>query len=95
MHLNDQTICARSHRSLCHRCHELSSACTMTRIGNNREMAQLLQDWDGRQIQRIASVRFESTNTTLTEHNVRISPSKDVFCCIQEFVVSRTEATFQ
>src|SRR5580765_6059605 len=51
----------------------------MTRIGDDRQVAELLHDRNRGDVERVARCRFERSYPTLTEDDVGVAAGKDVF----------------
>ncbi len=78
VYFDQQAIGARSNGGACHGRNLVTAAGSVRWVGQNRKMRELLDDRNGRNVQRVARVVFKCTNATLAEHHVVVPARHDV-----------------
>ena len=86
MDLKHDTVSTASDRCHCHRRNELDFARCMARVDDDRQMRQLMEHRNCRQIERVSSVGIERADATFAEDDVLIAFGHDVFRRHQEFL---------
>ena len=85
MNFDEQSVRAHRHCPTAEGDHEIRAAATLARVDNDWQMRFFLGDGDRRQIQGIAGVGLEGSDSAFAEQDIRISVRKDVFCSEQPF----------
>ena len=94
MDFDQQRISARRHCRLCQRRHHVAAACGVARVGDDRQVRQLLEHRDGRNIESISQISVKRADAALTQNDIMIAARHDVFGGQQSFFNSRRRAAF-
>ena len=78
VYLYHQSIRARGNGGPCHRNDLRPNPRPVTRISDDREVGKGFHDGDRREIQQIARVRIETSNTALTQDHPFVSFRQDI-----------------
>src|SRR5262245_44186339 len=86
MNFDEQSVRAHRHCPTAESNNEIRASATLTWVHNDWQMRFFLSDGDRRQIEGIAGVGLESSDSALAEQDIRISVCQNVFCGQQPFL---------
>src|SRR5262249_60488194 len=58
--------------------HHVAASGAVARIGNNRKVAEFLDDWNRRNIERVSCGRLECPDAALTQDHVAVTAGENV-----------------
>src|SRR5882724_10047181 len=83
---DEQAVGARGYRGASHCGNFVAPASAVRRIGNHREMRKLLDDGNGCDVERVASVGLEGADAAFAEDDVVVAAGKNVFGAHKKFL---------
>ena len=86
MDFDQQPVGAHRHRALAHGHHQVGPPRALARINDDRAMRFLLDDRNGRKVQRVARVSFKRADAALAKHQIGIVVRQNVFARQQPFL---------
>src|SRR5262249_27639057 len=86
VYFNDQPVGAHRDRPLRGGFDQASTAGAVRRIHDDRQVAQLIQQRDRRQIERVASHRLKCSNAALAQDHLVVAVGRDVLGGQQQFL---------
>ena len=78
MDFDDESVGAGGDRGPRHRRDHVATPRPVARVGDDRQMTQLLHDWNRRDVERVARVVLERSDAALTQDHVVVAAAQDV-----------------
>ncbi len=79
VHFDDEPVAPRGHGGARHRRHLVALPRPVARVNQDRQVAELLDDGDRRDVERVARVALERADAALAQHHVHVAARQDVF----------------
>src|SRR5262249_46185185 len=79
VNLNQKTVCSGGDGRAPHRSNLVAASGAVRGIGHNGQVGQFFDDWDGGDIERVASVRLKSADTALANDHIVITAGQQIF----------------
>jgi len=95
MDFDDEAVCAASDSGFGHRCDQGFFAGAVSRIDDDRQMAQLFDQRDCGQRKCVAGFLFEGANAAFTENHIWVAVGKNVFGGEQELFNGGTKSALE
>src|SRR5262245_61560231 len=92
VHLDDQAVGAGGHRGAGHRRHHVAPSGAVARVGDDRQVAELADDRDRRDVEGVARRRLEGADAALAEDDVVVAAAQHVLGRQQPLLDRRRDA---